>query len=46
MTAEENKAPETKIDWNAKSVALLAVAMTAVLLMILFVGGNSTTTPR
>lgn len=41
MTAEENKAPEAKIDWNAKSVALLAVAMTAVLLMILFVGGNS-----
>lgn len=41
MTTEDEKAPEAKIAWNVKSVALLAVAMTAVLLMILFVGGTS-----
>ncbi len=41
MTREDEKAPEAKIAWNAKSVALLAVAILAVLLMILFVGGTS-----
>ena len=41
MTTEDEKAPEAKIAWNVKSVALLAVAITAVLLMILFVGGTS-----
>lgn len=39
MTAEDEKTPEPKIAWNAKSIALLAVAVSAVLLMILFVGG-------
>jgi hypothetical protein len=39
MTAENEKTPEPKIAWNVKSVALLAVALSAVLLMILFAGG-------